>query len=69
MIFVREIKESTWNSLDLKRVESSYSFGNRQAVIEIIVNYQMWCCPVNNVCCWVPTFKIWPIVPKGTIEL
>lgn len=43
MIFVREIKESTRNSLDLKRVESSYPFGNRQAVIEIIVDYQVWC--------------------------
>lgn len=43
MIFIREVKESARDSSDLKRVESSYPFGNREAVIEIIVNYQVWC--------------------------
>lgn len=29
MIFVREVKESAWNSPNLKCVESSHPFGNR----------------------------------------
>ena len=69
MSLVRERYKPTRNSLNLKNIESSKTFGYRNTVVEIIVNNQLWGRPFIRKACWIILIVVLPSIPQGSVEL
>src|SRR6184192_4368308 len=71
MILIWEVEEATRYPARLKDVEKSDAFGDRETVVQVVVDDEMGCGPFRDAF-WrrrVPTRPSITIPPKCTIEL
>ena len=69
MIFIRKVQKATLNAPQLQNIERSEALSHGQSVIQIIVDDQVWRCPVFQMPRGIPLLVALPLrVARGNLQ-